>query len=48
MQRGMVKRLRQLNPTGPHDLCGANQQGGASCCAQSATLPQASFHDSLH
>ena len=43
MQRAMVKRLRQLNPTGLHDLCGDSQQGARSCCARPATLPPATF-----
>jgi len=32
MKRRMVKRLRQLNSTGPHELFGATQQPLDTCC----------------
>jgi hypothetical protein len=40
----MVKRLRQLNSSGAHDLFGAIQQALDTCCerpttARTATLP---------
>jgi hypothetical protein len=43
MKRTMVKRLRQLNPAGPHDLFGAVQQAFATCCEGPATLQPASL-----
>jgi hypothetical protein len=37
MKRRMVKRLRQLNLTGPRDMFGAIQQAFDTCCAGPAT-----------
>jgi len=37
----MVKRLRQLNSTGPHELFGATQQAFATCCEGPTTPPRA-------
>ena len=37
MKRRMVKRLRQLNSTGPHELFGAIQQPFDTCCEGPAT-----------
>ena len=39
MKRRMVKRLRQLNSTGPHTLFGAIQQVLHICC-EGPTTPQ--------
>jgi len=36
----MVKRLRQLNLTGPHTLFGATQQAFGTCCEGPTTPPR--------
>jgi hypothetical protein len=41
MKRTMVKRLRQLNLAGPHDLFGAIQQAFDTCCEGPTTLQTA-------